>query len=71
MLDPRLLALANDCRERAEGILAAETFNDAGARKEMRRIAARARHYLRCSTGRLGISEARPVAGSEPACHLD
>jgi len=41
MPDPRLLALANDCRERAEEILVrAETFNDTGAREGMRRIAA-------------------------------
>jgi hypothetical protein len=41
MPNPRLLALANDCRERAEEILArAKTFNDAGAREGMRRIAA-------------------------------
>ena len=31
MPDPRLLALANDCEERAEEILTrAETFHDAG-----------------------------------------
>jgi hypothetical protein len=41
MPDQRLLALANDCRERAEEILTrAETFNDADARDGMRRIAA-------------------------------
>jgi hypothetical protein len=41
MADPRLLALATDCRERAEDILTrAGTFNDAGAREGMRRIAA-------------------------------
>jgi hypothetical protein len=40
MPDKRLLVLANECRERAEGIVArAETFNDAGAREGMRRIA--------------------------------
>jgi hypothetical protein len=37
----RLLALANEARERAKEILArSETFNDAGAREGMRRIAA-------------------------------
>jgi hypothetical protein len=42
MPDQRLLALANECRERAEEIVTqAETFNDAGARQGMRRIAAR------------------------------
>jgi hypothetical protein len=41
MPNRRLLALANECRERAEEILArAETFNDAGAREGMRGIAA-------------------------------
>jgi hypothetical protein len=41
MPDPRLLALANDCRERAEEILTrAETFHDASARERMRRLAA-------------------------------
>jgi hypothetical protein len=40
MPDQRLLALARECRERAEEILArAETFKDAGAREGMRRIA--------------------------------
>jgi hypothetical protein len=41
MPDPRLLALANECRERAEEILTkAETFRDAHAIERMRRIAA-------------------------------
>jgi hypothetical protein len=41
MPDPRLLALAKDCQGRAEEILTrAESFNDAGAREGMRRIAA-------------------------------
>jgi hypothetical protein len=41
MPDPRLLALANECRERAEEILTrAETFHDAGAQERMRRLAA-------------------------------
>ena len=41
MPDPRLLALANDCRERAEEIVTrAETFHDAGAQERMRRLAA-------------------------------
>jgi hypothetical protein len=41
MPDPRLLALANECRERAEEILTkAETFHDARAIERMRTIAA-------------------------------
>jgi hypothetical protein len=41
MPDERLLALARECRDRAEEILArAETFIDADAREGMRRIAA-------------------------------
>jgi hypothetical protein len=40
MPDQRLQALANECRERAKEILTrAETFNDAGAREGMRKIA--------------------------------
>ena len=42
MPDKRLRALANECRERAEEILArAETFKDAGAWERMDRRAAR------------------------------
>jgi hypothetical protein len=40
MPDQRLLALARECRERAEEILVkTETFRDANAREGMRRIA--------------------------------
>jgi hypothetical protein len=41
MPDQKLLSLARDARERAEEVSTrAETFNDAGAREKMRRIAA-------------------------------
>jgi hypothetical protein len=40
MPDLKLLALANECRERAEEILTrAETFKDAGAKQRMRELA--------------------------------
>ena len=41
MPDKRLRALANECRERAEEILArAETFHNAGAKQRMLELAA-------------------------------
>jgi hypothetical protein len=41
MPDPQLLLMAKDMRARAEELLArANTFNDAGAREGIRRIAA-------------------------------
>jgi hypothetical protein len=41
MADERLLALAKECRDRAEEILArAETFIDTDSREGMRRLAA-------------------------------
>jgi hypothetical protein len=42
MPDERLLALARDCRERAEEVsVKAETFQDAEAKQRMREIAAK------------------------------